>query len=587
MRHRLSSLAGSYRVRLALGYALVVAVLAGAWAWSLYGPVRTAVIDQQRAHLRTIAQAGSLALDRSGVSAQRTAEALVARTQLRITVVAADGTVAADTAQDPATMENHAGRPEVAAALAGRVGYDVRRSATTGTEQMYVAVPATLEGRPVVLRVSEPVSFVDALASSARSTGVALLLGALAAAVYVGARLSRSAAEPVIRLKQAAEAMAAGELDTPVPVADGDLGDLALALSELRDEIRRRLDELETGRDTLRTALDGLPVAVFLVEGDRISLANSAASRLFRPPPTGWEGSCVTDGGIPASLAAEMMNAVSRPVPLLAEVGPDPECRFFRVTTAPLAMADGPSRTLLVVTETTEVRRLDQVRRDFVANASHELKTPTAAIQLLAESATTAAVDGDVEQAMAFAGQLRAEADRLRRLVLDLLDLSRLESTPEPGTITDVREAVANALAAHRAAAGAAGLQVSVDESAVSGQDVYVAVEPTDVAVALDNLLANAIAYTERGGVTVGVSGDSATVTLTVADTGSGIPAEHVPRIFERFYRVDGARSRDSGGTGLGLALVKHVTERSGGSVEVDSEVGRGSTFTLRLPRAR
>jgi signal transduction histidine kinase len=171
--------------------------------------------------------------------------------------------------------------------------------------------------------------------------------------------------------------------------------------------------------------------------------------------------------------------------------------------------------------------------------------------------------------------------------VVDLLDLSRLETTPAAGTITDVRSAVANTLAAHRAAAAAAGLSVETDDSTVAGQDVYVSAEPADVAVALDNLLANAVAYTERGGATVRIEADDIEVRIAVADTGVGVPAEHLPRLFERFYRVDGARSRDSGGTGLGLALVKHVAERSGGSVEIDSTLGTGTTVTLRLPRAR
>lgn len=586
MTSRLRALSGSYRVRLALGYALIVAVLAGAWAWSLYGPVNATVVEQQRSHLRSIAQAGALALTRPGVPAGQTAADLVARTQLRVTVVASDGAVVADTAEDPVRMENHAARPEIRAALAGNVGYDTRLSATLGTEQLYVAVPATLDGKRVVLRVSEPLGRIDQLAANARSTGLLLLGAALLAALYVSVRLSRSAAEPVLRLTRAAEEMAAGRLDVPMPVTEGELAGLAEALDALRDEIRARLSELTSGQETLRTVLDGLPVAVLLFEDDRITLANAAASRLFRTPAGGWAGVRADESGLPSSLAAQVAGAVASGLPRVAEVGPDPQYTFYRVTCVPLDEFAAGDRVLIVIADITDVRRLDRVRRDFVANASHELKTPTAAIQLLAESASAASEDGDVTQALVFAAQLRAEADKLRRLVVDLLDLSRLESAPRPGTITNIRDAVTNALAAHRSAAGVAGLTLVVDDSAVAGQDVYVAAEPTDIAVALDNLLANAIAYTESGGVEIVLSADDAVVTLRVEDTGVGIPAEHLPRIFERFYRVDGARSRASGGTGLGLALVKHVTERSGGSVDVDSEVGRGSAFTLRLPRA-
>jgi signal transduction histidine kinase len=188
-------------------------------------------------------------------------------------------------------------------------------------------------------------------------------------------------------------------------------------------------------------------------------------------------------------------------------------------------------------------------------------------------------------QALVFVGQMKDEAERLRRLVLDLLDLSRLDSVPTPGTITDVRAAATNALAAHRAAASDAGLTLALDLSAVAESDVYAAAEPTDVAVALDNLLANAIAYTAHGGVTVRLAADEHDVTVSVTDTGIGIPAEHLPRVFERFYRVDAARTRVSGGTGLGLSLVRNAAERAGGTVSIDSSVGQGTTVTLRLPR--
>ncbi|MGV8083729.1 MAG: sensor histidine kinase [Coriobacteriia bacterium] len=180
----------------------------------------------------------------------------------------------------------------------------------------------------------------------------------------------------------------------------------------------------------------------------------------------------------------------------------------------------------------------------------------------------------------------RAERGRDAR-VADLLDLSRLEATPPPDSVTDIRRAIGNAVATHGPAADRKGLELSADLSAVRGIDVFAAADPTDVAVALDNLLDNAIAYTGSGSVRVRVEATGAEVRLAVTDTGPGISAEHLPRIFERFYRIDRARTRDGGGTGLGLALVRHVAERSGGSVEVRSEVGAGTTFTVRLPRAK
>lgn len=587
MTGRLRTLSGSYRARLALGYALVVVVLAGLWAWSLYGPLTQIIVEQQRTHLRTIAQASALGIAGYSASPASQVRALVAGTDLRITVVRADGTVLADSGADAGRMDNHRDRPEIRTALAGLTGYDTRRSVTLGVEQLYVAVPATVDGGRGAVRVSEPLAAVDQLAERARQTGLLLLLGGLAAAVIVGLRLSASAAEPVLRLKRAAEIMAAGNLTTPVPEATGEIGELAGALSTLRDGMRSTIGELRSGQATLRAVLDGLEQAIFLFEGDRISLANRAAGVMFRAPSGGWADTRLAAAPLPASLAAHIAPRLADGAPSRADVGPDPEQRYLRVTTVPLNPTDAGSRTLVAVEDVTEQRRLDRVRRDFVANASHELKTPASAIQLLADSADTAASDGDTRQALVFVSQMKEEADRLRRLVLDLLDLSRIESAPASGTITDARAAARNALAAHRAAAAGAGLSLSFDDTAVPGEDVYAASEPSDLAVALDNLLANAISYTEDGGVTLGLAADDSVVVLTVSDTGIGIPPEHLPRIFERFYRVDPSRTRASGGTGLGLALVRNAAERAGGTVEIASTPGEGTTVVLRLPRAR
>lgn len=584
---RLGPLMGSLRVRLILGYAIGVLLLAGVWAWSLYGPLTQAAFDQQHSHLEAIARVSALALSQSAVPVAQEVRALVADTKLRVTVVAADGTVIADSAQDPATMENHATRPEIAAALRGVPGSDTRVSSTQGIEQMYVALPATLGSSRIAVRVSEPLADIHAIADRGRRTGLLLLLGALAAAVYVGLRLSASAVEPVLRLRDAAEAMASGDLQAQVPGGRGELGQLAESLTALRDTMSATITELEGGQATLRAVLDGLQDTVFMFEGDRIALANRAAGAMFRAPVTGWEGVALDDLPLPASLRAALRTHVACETRCSAEVGPDPEGRYYRVAAVRLGATPAHTRALVVIADVTDVRRLDAVRRDFVANASHELKTPTSAIQLLAETASSAAADGDPEQAMEFVGQISAEADRLRRLVVDLLDLSRLERPIDVGGVTDLRMSIDNALAAHRPAAAAAGLEVGLDASAVEGDDVYTTADATDVAIVLDNLLANAIAYTDSGAVNVTLSADDTTVTVAVSDSGMGIPPAHLDRIFERFYRVDSARTRESGGTGLGLSLVRNAVERSGGSVEVTSSVGAGTTFTVRLPRAR
>jgi two-component system phosphate regulon sensor histidine kinase PhoR len=290
---------------------------------------------------------------------------------------------------------------------------------------------------------------------------------------------------------------------------------------------------------------------------------------------------------LPASLKAAIREQLLAPEPAGIELETGPSRQAWHVLVAPMMSPGTTARSIVVIADITERNRLDSIRREFVANASHELKTPVAGIRLLAESAATAAADGDDERAADFSRQIAGEVDRLQRLVGDLLDLSRLESLPAPDEMTDLRSAVDNALLSHRSAAESKGLALSADYSAVRDVDVFAACDPTDIAVALDNLLDNAIQYTETGSVTVEVLAKEDEVQMRVSDTGPGIGAEHLPRIFERFYRVDKGRSRDVGGTGLGLALVRHMAERSGGSVSVESEPGVGSAFTLTVPRFR
>ncbi len=584
---RVRRFTSSVLVRNVGGYVLVAVIFAAAWLWSLSGPLTDAVIGQQERNLTAVAQSAALNVMQSPESPGRIARQLVARTDVRLTIVAADGTVLADSDADPATMENHGDRSEVIAALEGEIGKSRRASRTEGTEQLYVAVPGTLDGQRVVVRVSQPLDEIQRIAARSRRVGIVLLTLALAVSLAVAIPAARAASRPVGELSEAAEAMAGGNLSVRIPEVPADLEVLASALASLREQMRTRIEALEAERRTLRATLDGLSDAVLLLDGDQVRLDQRsrrlARARRRRAPirllaSTTWV--CRLRLLRPSGSASQRATPHHRTSSPIQRGGPC-DSRSRRWAGVPRAQ-----RAVVVISDVTERARLDRVRRDFVANASHELKTPVAGIGLLADSAATAAADGDAEQAVLFARQIAGETRRLQQLVGDLLDLSRLETAPTGNALADVRVAVENALVSHAAAASRAGLTLSADFAAVRDVDVYAAADVTDVAVALDNLIDNAIAYTDQGSVTVTVRADDSAVTIVVADTGSGIPADALPRIFERFYRVDAGRSRESGGTGLGLALVRHVAERNGGAISVDSKLGEGSTFTLTLPRA-
>lgn len=584
---RLSGFARSGVARLLVGYLFIAVIFAVAWLWSLYGPLEDAVIEQHQRTLRALAQATAVVTAESTHTPQSIARQLVARTDVRITMVSPDGTVLVDTDVDPKSMENHGDRPEIKTALAGAVGFDRRTSRTEGNEQLYVAVPGTLDGHLIAVRVSEPIAKVEQVAVTSRRLGLVLIALAGLLTMVVALRMARLAAEPIQLLTQSAEEMATGNLTAPIPRVTRDLEPLADSLVTLRQQMRSRLEALEAEKQTLRSAIDGLTDAVFVLDDSKITLANAAAGDLFRQPYGGWPGTEFSDSGLPGGLIAATLTHLKSGAPQAVDIDTDPAGRTLRLVVSPLQTEAGStSRSIVVVRDVSERARLDAIRRDFVANASHELKTPVAGIRLLAESVEAAAGHGDVEQALGFAHQIESETLRLQRLVSDLLDLSRLEAIDASDEITDVKLAVDKAMISHRGPAGRKNLTLGADLAAVELEDLYVAVNATDMAIALDNLLDNAIAYTDSGTVMLRVSGDSDQAVIAVTDSGPGIAAEHLPRIFERFYRVDRGRSRDAGGTGLGLALVRHVVEKAGGSVAVDSTPGKGSTFTIRLPRA-
>jgi signal transduction histidine kinase len=333
-----------------------------------------------------------------------------------------------------------------------------------------------------------------------------------------------------------------------------------------------QLDALEDRRVrdlTLSTMHEG----VLLIDSDaRVAFANEAISRHLLSVPASL------DSILPFSLRTAIEHCRERREASSVLVETGVPTRWLRGTITPAA--DGA--TLVVIRDVTQQRRLESVRRDFVANASHELKTPAATIQAAAETLRRAAED-DPAAVPRFAQQLEREAVRLSRIVADLLDLSRLESGSSLDDLVSMGAAAREEGQRLEGAADAAGVALEIEASG----ERPLRGSQKDLALLVRNLVDNAIRYSHEGSrVRVEIDSDDSAVTLRVKDTGIGIPSKDIPRVFERFYRVDRARSRDTGGTGLGLAIVKHVVENHGGTIEVDSELGRGTTFTIRFPAA-
>ena len=555
--------------RLLVRYTIaVVAVLAGL-AFALDRTLASAFLDDLTSSLADQADAVRLALP-DDAALQPAVVELGQRLDVRITVIAGDGEVLADSARDHTTMENHASRPEVHAALDGRTGVASRTSETTGEPYRYVA-RALADG--LVVRVALPLDVVaERLGRVRRLVAVASAL-ALAAGVAAVWFLARGLTRPLRSMTSSVERMSRGELATRVPAAGtSELTLLAETLNRMSAELEARIEQLARDRHERDAILSAMEEGVVLVDrGGDVAYVNPAAARILgRTPAT------IRDLA-PSGLRTVADEARTEETPREVEIEVGVPIRTLHVSAVPLETLGD---VLLVIRDVTIARRLAAIRRDFVADASHELKTPVASISAAAETMERAAVD-DPAAASRFARRLRLDATRLSRIVSDLLDLSRLESeqrpAPEPVRLDRV---VGEELDRLRPQAIESGVVLDWQAAPVTVMGTA-----KDLQLLARNLLENAVRYTPSGGrVSVEVARDDGHATLRVEDTGIGIPSRDLPRIFERFYRVDRARSRETGGTGLGLSIARHVVDRYGGQIEAESELGQGSTFRVVLP---
>jgi two-component system, OmpR family, phosphate regulon sensor histidine kinase PhoR len=550
-------------------FALVFLVVLVGFSAVVTSSVRTVLQRQITADMA--GQARTAAVQLAGDRDDDHYFAIAAAARARLTVIGPDGRVVFDSVEDSNTMENHRGRPEVEAALAGQEGTDFRVSVSTGIETFYVAVPSE-DGR--VVRLGVTAEQLEAALSEVGRSVLAVAAAAGAAGIALVWLVSRRFAVPILELTDLADRVATGKVAAePRRSSLAELDRLGVAIGRISSELGRRVTATEAERRTLEVVLAALPQGVILVAGDDAVLyANPAALTMVGPLPERIMS--VTPRILPRCIRQARSSGQSQEGQF--ERGSPPRAMSVVATKLP-----DDERVLVVIADITERRRIEAMRRDFVADASHELKTPVAAVLASAE-ALQLALERDPAKAAEFGERVESSARQLATIVADLLDLSRLEASDRESASVDVRAVVEAELAKVRDRAGEAGIELQADlaEAIVDGS-------ASDLGLAVRNLLDNALRYTDAGGtITVSVSADDRLVTVSVEDTGAGIPSRALGRVFERFYRVDEARSRDTGGTGLGLSIVRHVVERHGGTVTVTSQLGAGSRFTVELPAA-
>jgi two-component system phosphate regulon sensor histidine kinase PhoR len=493
----------------------------------------------------------------------------------RATIIDARGKVWADSAADPASMENHAQRPEFVAALKGNVGTDTRRSRTVGIPFLYVAAPVT--GGAV--RLAYPLSEVEAARTQVRRH---LLLGSLLAfvvALIASALAAGSTARRLHHIVQFADRVAAGDLAARIEEPSGDeIGQVAAALDRTARHLEASFAALQTSQHQLETLLNSMQDSVIAVSADdRVQWANQAMDRLV-PQRTRKNAPLVETVRDPDFLTAVRGASEARKV-FTARAASIVPGRTFDVTAAP--MPGGGA--VAVLRDLTETERIEKTRRDFIANVSHELRTPLTSIQGYTETLLDSAADN--HHSREFLEIIRKSAVRMSRLTEDLLTLARVESGEQRFDIqpTAPADLLQEAVQSFREIARAQNVELIVADHAVS----QVGADPEAIHQVFSNLVDNALKYAQSGGrIVLGSRAVREGVEFFVQDFGPGIPSEHLPRLFERFYRVDKARSRESGGTGLGLAIAKHIVLAHGGSIRAESELNHGSTFLFTLPGA-
>ena len=572
--------------RLFGAYCVLLALSLGILGWALVRRIEQRLLAEIRHNLelKTLL-VGEIAAQRTPAELQEPVTRLAKETHTRITLIAADGKVLADSDERPEHMDNHGDRPEVQDADKSGLGVTTRYSGTIHLPMMYVA--RRQESGPVrYVRVALP---LDEVAHEIEwlgrgvwtATGITLLAG-LALSILMARRLSA----PLVELSSAARSIAAGKYGQRVSVSSTDeVGALASSFNEMSQVCADYIAQMDQDRQQLLAIFKSMVEGVLVIDADQtIRFLNAAAGQLLDTSQDAAQGKKIWQLFRHRQLgeAVDKILAVDEPYRCELE-WPSADRKVFAVQGARLP--GEPLRgAVLVFHDITHVRMLERVRQDFVANVSHELKTPLAAIQATVETLLDGALQDPLHN-VRFLERIRENADRLHRLVQDLLTLGRIESGQEIMEIgpIPVHTAIETCISRQADRAKAKGLQL---QQIAPPEAVHALADDEALAEILDNLVDNAIKYTPAGQITLRWFASDQDALLQVEDTGVGIPERDLPRVFERFYRVDKARSRELGGTGLGLSIVKHLVQKLGGSVSVASEVGRGSTFTVRLPRA-
>ncbi|EAD4267127.1 PAS domain-containing protein [Listeria monocytogenes] len=569
---------------------VIVGVFSGELMKSTYLNMKESQLEDDAKILLQTTNMENLDLDKDAAMIQKSLDPLGEDIDARITVIDSEGDVVADTKKDPEKLDNHMNRPEVTDILkkGESVGISIRESDSLGYSMLYVAVPVKHQGKTDgVLRISISLESVDAAVAKlwgnlALIFGIALVIIA-AISVFIARKITR----PVREIIEVSTDLANHKYDSRIHgKISGELQDLSISVNTLAESLETQMFEIKQNEQRLNAIVQNLVSGVMLINVDKqVIMTNRTMYQIlgeteitgkpFYEVIKSFALSQLIEGTFETKTIQQKEIILYFPREMILDA-----------SVSPILGENGEiTGIILLLHDITQIRHLENVRSEFVTNVSHELKTPVTALKGFAETLLDGAMYDEV-LLKKFLTIIKEESDRLHRLIMDILALSRIEQNPvaENVELVDVDEVIEQSARTIFEMATEKNIRVTIPEK--TSASVMIETDRDKLQQIIINLLSNAINYTPVDGkVEVKLIEQEAEVIIEVTDNGIGIPAKDIDRVFERFYRVDKARSRHSGGTGLGLSIVKHLVENCGGRIEVESQEEVGSTFRVTLPK--
>ena len=511
------------------------------------------------------------------------------RSSTRFTVILPSGVVAGDSHEDPAGMDNHADRPEFLGALKENRGASLRHSITLDKDFMYVAVPMKKGSQDIaVIRASIPISAVD---NALKSIQFKVLLAGLVMALFsaiLSLMVSRRITHPIEQIRKWAESIAKGNFQPKPSVHSAEeIEGLCKSLSRMAEELRQRIEQMSRQQNEMKAVFSSMTEGVIAFDMEEHVLGmNQAAAGILKCDLNAARGRNIQEVVRNTALHKFVRETLLAQDTIEEDIPTTSDGEGLLNGHGTLLRNDSGHQigALVVLNDVTRLRRLENIRRDFVSNVSHEIKTPITAIKGFVETLRDGTVE-NAEDTARFLGIIEKHVDRLEAIIEDLLNLSKIEQESEQDGISLVESRMCDILqnALQVCHVAIADKKIEIETSCTDS--IKANVDPTLLEQAIVNLLDNAVKYSaDVGTIRLQVSEEKEFVIIAVQDHGCGISKKHLPRLFERFYRVDKARSRQMGGTGLGLAIAKHIAQAHGGDISVESAPGKGSTFSIQLP---